>query len=108
MRTSTSDLGHMAVALCLNDIQPFLSSSVKRIRYAVKAAKMGRANINKDFLKLGYNSERVIRDVNHAQRKCTVIWIEGRIPQYLYNSLLQGIFGYFVICHVCLHIRDSV
>ena len=47
MRTSTSDLGHIAVGLCLDDINPFLTSSVKRIKYAIKAAKMGRTNIPK-------------------------------------------------------------
>ena len=94
MRTSISDLGHVAVGLCLDDIHPFLTSSVKRIKYAIKAAKMGRTNIPKDFLQLGADSERVIRVKNSRQRKCSIIWLEDPIPQSLHNSLLQGIFGF--------------
>ena len=75
-------------------LHPFLTSSVKRIKYAIKAAKMGRTNIPKDFLQLGADSERVIRAKNSRQRKCSIIWLEDPIPQSLHNSLLQGIFGF--------------
>lgn len=64
---------------------------------------MGRTNINKDFLRLGYNSEQVICDVNHAERKCTVIWLEDRILQSLIQFTLARYI--WVLCHFVIRIR---
>ena len=75
MRTGISYQGKEVLAICLDDISSYLSSTPTKIRQAIKLAKMGNHNVAKDFVSANSNTCVVKRGVNSHSRKCTVIWL---------------------------------
>ena len=72
VRTGISDLGNDSLGVYLEDVGPF-SSSLSKIKYALKVSKLGRSNIPKQFLKPGSQDSKVVTGKNSRQRKCCII-----------------------------------